>query len=153
MLKVMPHPLVDKLDLSPHPEGGYYRETYRSQQRVESAGIERSAMTLIYFLLEMGQHSVWHRVLSDEAWHFYQGDDLELLIMSPDGKDVEFIRLGEQHERHAVVPAHYWQAARPLGDYALVGCTVSPGFEFADFLLLRDHPQRNLIAAEWIDLL
>ena len=149
----MPHSLVEQLQLQAHPEGGYFRETYRSQQVVHTSGQTRNAVTLIYYLLEQGQFSAWHRVLHDEVWHFYQGDDLELLCMSPDLHNVQRIILGKQSERHAVIPAHYWQAARPLGEYTLVGCTVSPGFDFADFLLLREHPIQKKLATEWQALL
>ena len=149
----MSHPLVQQLELQAHPEGGYYRETYRSSELVNTQMHARSAVTAIYYLLEQGQHSAWHRVSSDEIWHFYQGDDLELICMSPDLSDIQHMRLGADQERHAVIPAHYWQAARPLGNYSLMGCTVSPGFEFADFLLLREHPIRTKLAEDWQALL
>jgi predicted cupin superfamily sugar epimerase len=137
--------LVRALALRPHPEGGHFAEVYRSPRLVRPAGraVERSALTTIYFLLAAGEHSRWHRVLADEVWHFYEGEPLELLWMpSPDGA-VERRRLGATGDarRVAVVPAGAWQAARPLGAHALVGCTVGPGFDFADFALLADHPE------------
>lgn len=129
--------LIRLLDLSPHPEGGFYREAYRA-----SAGPGlRPAGTAIYFLLAAGQASRWHRVDADEAWHFYEGGPLELLW-----EDRELVRVtlgsvdGERARPLAVVPAGRWQAARPLGDYALVGCTVAPGFDFRGFALLADDP-------------
>jgi uncharacterized protein len=121
--------LIETLGLQPHPEGGWYRQVYRSEEKVvrQRDGAERSALTTIYFLLMEGTYSAWHRVASDEVWHFYEGDPLELLI-----RDAAAVRLDAANRVH-VVPAGAWQAARPLGAYALVGCTVGPGFDFADF--------------------
>lgn len=134
--------LISLLRLASHPEGGFYRETFRSPARVSPAGRPgRSALTNILFLLAAGGHSAWHRVLSDEVWHWYEGDTLELLLASPDLRIVQRLRLGAVAESTApaiTVPAGWWQAARPLGDYALCGCTVAPGFEFEDFFFLRD---------------
>lgn len=123
--------LIDTLGLQPHPEGGWYRQLFKSDERVtrHRDGAGRSALTTIYFLLVEGTYSAWHRVQSDEVWHFYEGDPLELLI-----RDRESVVLDEQNRVH-VVPARAWQAARPLGAYALAGCTVGPGFEFEDFEL------------------
>ena len=120
--------LIDSLHLEPHPEGGWYRQIYKSAEKVtrHADGAERTALTTIYFLLAEGEESVWHRVSSDEVWHFYEGDPLELRV----GDDT--VILGDERRAH-VVPANAWQAARPLGAYALVGCTVGPGFEFDDF--------------------
>lgn len=135
--------LVAQLQLAPHPEGGWYRETFRSAHRVHRAadGVERSGLTSIDFLLAAGQVSRWHRVASDEAWHHHEGGLLELLVLPPGGSVLQRIVLGAAAGRWAhVVPAHCWQAARPLGDYALVGCTVGPGFDFADFVLMSDLP-------------
>lgn len=133
--------LIDTLRLQPHPEGGWYRETFRSPQvvRREPDGAVRSALTTIFFLLAAGETSRWHRVSSDEAWHHYEGAPLELLTFAPDGSAATIIQLGaDAVSRMHVVPAGFWQAARPLGDYALVGCSVGPGFDFADFSLLGD---------------
>jgi uncharacterized protein len=134
--------LIDRLHLSPHPEGGFYRQTYRSASVVRPADDRpaRQSLTTIYFLLDSTQHSRWHRVRSDEAWHFYEGDPMELLLLDPACENVASVRLGPVHagERVYVVPAGWWQAARPTGDYSLVGCTVAPGFEFDDFDFLRD---------------
>jgi len=131
--------LIREIGLEPHPEGGWYRETFRSPRTVTVDGVERSALTTICFLLARGEHSRWHRVAQDEAWHAYEGDPLELLWLTPDLARCERRVLGRFDEGVvpvAVVPARCWQAARPLGDYALVGCTMGPGFEFADMELL-----------------
>jgi len=138
--------LIDALDLRQHPEGGFYREIYRSPALVQPHDDRppRSAITTIYFLLDASQHSSWHRVQSDEIWHFYEGEPLEILLLDPLGERVERHLLGPTGHDTApvvVVPAGYWQAARPLGSYTLAGCSVGPGFDFADFQLLRDHPE------------
>ncbi|HYC61554.1 MAG TPA: cupin domain-containing protein [Thermoanaerobaculia bacterium] len=120
--------LIETLALEPHPEGGWYRQIFKSEERVtrHADGADRAALTTIYFLLVEGTFSAWHRVWSDEVWHFYEGDALELLTRDT------VTRLDADHRVH-VVRANDWQAARPLGAYALVGCTVGPGFEFDDF--------------------
>ena len=148
----MNNPHVERLGLLPHPEGGYYKECYRSQISVSSNDRQRDALTVIYYLLEAGQYSAWHRVLSDEVWHYYDGEDLELFSMTPDCKQVERILLNAEN-RHAVIPAEYWQAAKPIGTFALTGCCVSPGFDFKDFILLRDHPRSTDIEKQWQELL
>lgn len=136
--------LIRKLELAPHPEGGFYREIWRSQARVAAdQRPPRSALTTIYFLLTAGAFSAWHRVRSDEVWHWYEGGPLELLLAAPDFSTVQRIDLGPVQDAArpvATVPADWWQAARPLGAYALCGCTVAPGFEFEDFTFLRDDP-------------
>jgi predicted cupin superfamily sugar epimerase len=128
--------LIETLALAPHPEGGWYRQLFRSEERVtrHADRAERTALTTIYFLLVEGTFSAWHRVRSDEAWHFYEGDALELLVRAHDGDAPQVMRLDARNRVH-VVRAREWQAARPLGAYALVGCTVGPGFEFDDFEL------------------
>lgn len=135
--------LIQRLELKPHPEGGYYREVWRSTARVsESRHASRSAVTTIYFLLAAGSFSAWHRVRSDEVWHWYEGEPLELLFAPPDLGIVQQRILGpvgEGVEPIITVPADWWQAARPLGAFSLCGCTVAPGFEFEDFAFLRDH--------------
>jgi uncharacterized protein len=133
--------LIRLLALKPHPEGGCYRETFRSTARVTVDQRSRSALTTIYFLLAAGGFSAWHRVRSDEAWHWYEGEPLELLLAAPDFSVVQRRQLGPVGaaiEPAVTVPANWWQAARPRGDYALCGCTVAPGFEFEDFSFLRD---------------
>jgi hypothetical protein len=110
---------------------------------VSARGVERPALTSILFLLERGEVSRWHRVLSDEAWHFHEGDLLELLVVDADFGAVTRHVLGkasEGYEPLAVAPAGSWQAARPLGSFSLVACDVGPGFDFADFVLLADLP-------------
>ena len=122
--------LVELLDLKPHPEGGWFRETYRE----DNAG--RANSTAIYFLLKKGEASRWHRVDAAEAWHFYKGAPLELRI----GRDIYILGNGidEAQAPQVVVPPNAWQAARTLGDYTLVGCTVAPGFEFSKFEIAPD---------------
>jgi uncharacterized protein len=126
--------LIDSLGLKAHPEGGWYRQLYKSEDfvRRESDGERRHALTTIYFLLVEGTYSAWHRVKADEAWHFYEGDPLELLIRANEDDAPQIARLDAENRVH-VIRAREWQAARPLGAYTLVGCTVGPGFEFADF--------------------
>lgn len=139
------HELILELGLARHPEGGWYREVHRSTVDVhrEPDGAKRSALTTIFFLLAAGEVSRWHRVAGgDEAWHFYEGEPLELLGFAPDGTQAMRLRLAaDPASRVQVIPAGWWQAARPTGEYALVGCSVGPGFDFADFAMLRDLPE------------
>jgi predicted cupin superfamily sugar epimerase len=145
MVTGRPAALIRELALVAHPEGGYYGEVYRSAASVEPADDRgsRSALTTIYFLLPSGSVSRWHRVLSDEVWHFYEGAPLELWVADPDGNAIRQVRLGPlapgQRPVHTV-PAGGWQAARSAGDYSLVGCTVAPGFDYRDFALAADQP-------------
>jgi uncharacterized protein len=137
--------LVSRLGLIPHPEGGYYGEVYRSEAAVHPTDGRgsRAALTTIYFLLPAGAVSRWHRVLSDEVWHFYEGAALDLWMASPDGSRVNQHRLGPLDGAQRpiwTVPAGWWQAARSAGAYTLVGCTVGPGFDFKDFALAADQP-------------
>lgn len=134
--------LVARLALQPHPEGGFYREVFRSQLDVQPADSRpaRSALTTIDFLLVRGQFSAWHRVASDEVWHLLEGGPLRLWLMPPSldaVHEVELAPVGETAAPRHVAPAHWWQAAEPLGELALVGATVGPGFDFADFAFLR----------------
>ena len=126
--------VIRMLNLEAHPEGGYYRETFRDATR---AG-ERSASTAIYFLLKRGEISRWHRIDSVEVWHWYGGGSLRLQIRNAEAP-IETVLLGNNLLKNecpqAVVPAHAWQTAEPMGDWTLVGCTVAPGFEFAGFQL------------------
>jgi uncharacterized protein len=140
-----PHSLIATLGLMAHPEGGYYREVHRSGAVVKpSDGRDpRPALTTIYFLLTRGQISRWHRVRSEEVWHFYEGSPLELCLASSETSSVDVRRLGPVENGQQpviVVPADCWQAARATGEYTLVGCTVAPGFEFRDFALAHDQP-------------
>jgi predicted cupin superfamily sugar epimerase len=138
--------LIATLELRPHPEGGFYREIFRSTEQVVPADGRgaRSALTTIYFLLPEGSVSRWHRVVSDEVWHLYEGGPLELLELPESGRELRRHRLGPvdggAQAPACTIAARRWQAARPLAEYALVGCTVGPGFDFADFRLLADDP-------------
>jgi hypothetical protein len=127
--------IIARLELKPHPEGGYYRETFRDK-RVDTNG--RAFSTAIYFLLARGERSQWHRIDAVEIWHYYAGSALTLRI-AHDGCTQHTVRLGpdiSQGERpQAIVPAQAWQTAETGGDWTLVGCTVAPGFEFASFEL------------------
>lgn len=121
--------LIARLSLQPHPEGGHYRETFRDRP----AGGGRGSLTTILYLLKTGEVSRWHRVTDAvEVWHFHDGDALELSLSS-DGKLVERHVLGRDATHQVVVSANCWQAARPLGAWTLVGCTVAPAFEFTSF--------------------
>ena len=138
--------LIAQLELQPHPEGGWYREIHRSTQTISrSDGEARSALTTILFLLHAGEISSWHRVsAADETWHFAGGDPLELLTLPPAGGEVRRQWLGPVEDGLtpvAVVEADWWQAARSTGPWSLVSCCVGPGFEFADYSLLRDLPE------------
>lgn len=132
--------VVARLGLAPHPEGGFYRETFRAPAVVRADGRPaRAASTAIYFLLPEGAFSALHRVASDEVWHHYDGAALDLHTLDDAGAHA-VVRLGRDlaagERPQAVVPAGVWQAAVPVGGpYVLVGCTVAPGFDFADFEL------------------
>jgi len=150
--------LVKQLELQPHPEGGFFRVTYRDKGVIPHQALpkqfngSRSYSTAIYFLLPQGKFSALHRIHADEVWHFYLGGPLTVVQISPSG-DVEKIVLGSDIEKgqqlQHVVPAGYWFGAypNPGTDYSLVGCTVAPGFDFADFEmgsrseLLKQFPQ------------
>ena len=122
--------LVRRLGLLPHPEGGYYRETYRSSLTLDLAdGRRRAASTAIHYLLPPGSRSAWHRVASDEVWHHSDGGALRLHLL---GLGTRRLHRGDPQ---AVVPAGVWQAAEPEAEAVLCGCTVAPGFDFADFEL------------------
>jgi hypothetical protein len=139
--------LIKLLALVPHPEGGYYGEFYRADQKVVTAeNQERTALTTIFFLLVDGQKSAWHRVKGEEAWHYYEGSRLELYQADPALERYSVTPIGPAGDGirpAAVVPGGYWQAARTAGAYTLAGCTVGPGFEFEDFLLLRDDGEKS----------
>jgi len=136
--------LVDKFNLLPHPEGGFYKETYRSEGKtahLPSTFIgERSYSTAIYFLLDKGNFSAFHRIKSDECWHFYAGETLLIYVIHKNGA-METIKLGNNFEDgevfQAVVPANCWFASEPAptSNFSFVGCTVAPGFDFKDFEL------------------
>ncbi|MBV6830686.1 cupin domain-containing protein [Xanthomonas euvesicatoria] len=130
--------LIRSLDLAPHPEGGHYRRIHASARQVTDNGQTRPAMTAIRFLLSAGECSAWHRVDAEETWHWQLGDALELLIYDTCTEQVQrvIVDAAERGEPMHVVPAGCWQAARSLGDFTLVGCTVSPGFVWEGFALL-----------------
>ncbi len=142
--------IVQLLGLAPHPEGGFYRETHRGALALTGLphGAPRSAHTAIYFLLPAGVFSAFHRVASDEVWHHYDGDALELHVIDDAGIH-EIVLLGRdlaagERPQH-VVPAGAWQAAIPRGErFTLCGCTVAPGFDFADFAM---PPRAELLSA------
>jgi uncharacterized protein len=147
--------LIVTLGLERHPEGGYYREIYRSEARAnppDGRGL-RAALTTIYFLLTSEDQSRWHQVDSDEVWHLYEGGPLELLEMTPSGGDLGrrlLTRVGEGGAPVHTVAARNWQAARSLGSYTLVGCTVGPGFDYEDFRMLADDAELSAsVRAEW----
>lgn len=155
------------LQMKSHPEGGYFAETYRSAEVIPQAALPgrfagaRSFGTAIYFLLESHQFSSLHRIQSDEVWHFYAGLPLEISVISPAGNSTT-IRLGNRPDQgevfQAVVPAGCWFGSKPVPDvtvtdcaFSLVGCTVAPGFDFADFeladraTLLAEFPQHRAV--------
>lgn len=153
---------VRTLNMQPHPEGGYFAETYRSVETIPQAALPgrfggaRSFGTAIYFLLESHHISALHRISSDEVWHFYDGGTLEIFVISPAGV-LTVIRLGRHLDQgdvlQAVVLAGSWFGSKPKPgtDFALVGCTVAPGFDFADFemadraTLLAEFPQHRAV--------
>ena len=128
--------IIHRLALSPHPEGGHYRETFRDQPA--DGGAARGVVSVIYYLLRRGERSAWHRIDAIEIWHHYAGAPLRLAL-SADGRSERSVLLGSDLAAgalpHAVVPAGLWQAAESLGAWSLVGCTVAPAFDFAGFEL------------------
>ncbi|MEX0606492.1 MAG: cupin domain-containing protein [Halofilum sp. (in: g-proteobacteria)] len=137
--------LIAELALEPHPEGGFFRKVFHSVASVRplDGRAERTGLSAIYFLLVASDASHWHRVFSDEAWHLYEGEPVEMFQIDPEFRKMKRERLGpvsDGMEPVRVVPANHWQAARTMGEYSLVGCTVGPGFEYDDFELLRDLP-------------
>ncbi|MEO1015200.1 MAG: cupin domain-containing protein [Pseudomonadota bacterium] len=129
--------IISALNLAPHPEGGWFRETFRDV--AEEGG--RGASTAIYYLLQAGERSHWHRIDAAEIWHFYAGGPLALTI-SENGVDACGYRMGPNvlvgDRPQVVVPPGAWQTAEPLGPWTLVGCTVAPAFEFDAFELAPD---------------
>ncbi|NBB98697.1 MAG: cupin [Alphaproteobacteria bacterium] len=126
--------LIARFGLAPHPEGGWYRQTWIA----DADGDTRPAGTAILFLLQAGERSHWHRVDATEIWHFHAGSPLALCISATEHGPATRTVLGDAGQGHApqaIVPPHHWQAAEPLGDWSLVGCTVSPAFRFDGFTL------------------
>lgn len=124
--------VIRLLELKPHPEGGHYRETFRDPAGPEGRGFS----TAIYYLLDVGETSEWHRVDAAEIWHHYAGAPL-VITLSPNGHDASAHYLGKDlaagQRPQIVVPAGHWQSATSLGAWTLVGCTVAPGFSFSGF--------------------
>ena len=154
------HHYIQSFSLQPHPEGGYFAETYRSAESIPKSALPsrfggtRAFGTAIYFLLEKHHFSAMHRIQADEIWHFYAGGPLEVFVIKPDAT-LTIIRLGNDPTKgevfQAVVPAGCWFGSKtaPRTDFSLVGCTVAPGFDFADFemgnraALLAEFPQHH----------
>jgi uncharacterized protein len=138
--------LIQQYHLQPHPEGGWYKETYKSNEQITANALpqrfsgSRAFSTAIYFLLEAGNFSAFHRIKSDECWHFYTGDPLWIYVIDHGGK-LSVIHLGNDIDQgqlfQYMVPANCWFASRPApgSSFCFVGCTVAPGFDFADFEL------------------
>lgn len=128
--------VIRLLELKPHPEGGHFRETFRDAHTVRDG---RAASTAIYFLLARGERSHWHRIDAAEVWHWHAGAPLALALATGDDGPVTHITLGADlaagERPQAIVPAGAWQSAESRGDWTLVGCTVSPGFDFSRFEL------------------
>jgi predicted cupin superfamily sugar epimerase len=148
--------LIDMLGLKPHPEGGFFREIFRSEQLVTPADGRgsRAAITTIYFLLTRETFSRWHRVRSDEVWHLYEGGPLEVLEAELETRILTrhcLARVGDGDQAPVcTIPAGRWQAAHATSDYALVGCTVGPGFEYADFeMLAADSVRAEALKDAW----
>lgn len=151
---------IEKLELLPHPEGGFFKETYRSTESVLNRdGNKRSASTGIYFLMEDENFSAFHRIQSDEMWHYYKGAALSVYMIKETG-ELEILKIGDNPEKgevfQAVVPAGVWFASRVEfpNTFSLVGCTVAPGFDFEDFELanreelIKKFPQYSKIITE-----
>ncbi|NQY99838.1 MAG: cupin domain-containing protein [Bdellovibrionales bacterium] len=144
---------ISKLNLEPHPEGGYFRETYRSElslQNLKDFEGERSCSTGIYFLLTSASRSHLHKIKSDEMWHFYLGDPIRIVMLNSEGVHSECTLgrdLASGHHLQFVVPKGVWFGAEVLkgGEHGLAGCTVAPGFDFADFEMAK----REELVAEW----
>lgn len=147
---------VEKLKMQSHPEGGFFAETYRSTEKIDNNSLpkrfsgDRNFSTGIYFLLESHHFSAFHRIQSDEMWHFYAGDALNVYYIDNVG-NMQIIKLGNNPENgevfQAVVPAGVWFGSKPAveNSYSLVGCTVAPGFDFADF----EMPDRHTLLLEF----
>lgn len=160
---ISPQQLIETYRLQPHPEGGYYTRTYCSNEQIAAAHLperfngDRFISTAIYFLLEGNQFSAFHRIKSDELWHFYAGDGLHIYVIHEDERG-EILKLGNDLENgflfQQVVKAGCWFASKPVHEngFAFVGCTVAPGFDFEDFemgeknVLMQQYPQHR----EWI---
>ena len=157
--------LIKRLNLEKHPEGGYFKETYRSEMSISESSLpsrfssQRSVSTCIYFMLTSDEFSAFHKVNQDEAWHFYLGATIELHMISPEG-EYSKIHIGNDffndETTQFIVPAQHWFAAEihKEDSFALVGCTVAPGFDFKDFELAdrlelqREFPEHKIIISK-----
>lgn len=138
--------IIRQFDLQPHPEGGWYKQSYKSHETIPGHALperftgDRAFSTAIYFLLTGGDFSAFHKIKSDECWHFYSGDPLNIYMINKNG-ELQIITLGNDFEKghlfQFVVPANHWFAGRPASGsrHCFVGCTVAPGFDFDDFEL------------------
>jgi len=161
--------IIQKLQLQPHPEGGFFKETYRSNGKIQEDSLpsffegNRNYSTCIYYLLRSGDFSAFHKINQDEIWHFYLGSPIKLYIISENGTLSEVIIGSDLYSGQVpqfVVPKHHWFAAIVVepNNYALVGCTVSPGFDFKDFtlasreILVELFPQHSNIIKEFTRL-
>lgn len=127
-------------ELNPHPEGGRYKEVYRSSSIISKSCEEKSALTHIYFSLNEGEVSKFHKVESDEVWNLYEGEGITLFIWDENLHTLTTHELSKKNKNYChVVEAGQWQAAKPIGKAVLVGCTVAPGFEFQDFELIKPN--------------
>ena len=136
--------IIEKLNLSKHPEGGYFCQTYKSDLIVqpEKESYTRSSATHIYYFLSRGMYSKFHKVKHAEIWNLYDGKGVKLHIYDDkNNKVVEQILSKRDFKFHTVVHGDLWQAAEPIGDFVLVGCTVAPGWELEDEAYLSDHPE------------
>ena len=157
--------LIHQYQLQAHPEGGWYKQTYKSAETIAGSALpkrfggDRSMSTAIYFLLEQGNFSAFHKIKSDECWHFYAGDPLLIYVIDGNGK-LEIVTLGNDIDKgqlfQFVVPANCWFASRPATSsvYCFVGCTVAPAFDFADFELANAttlstlYPEHQVLIAQ-----
>jgi uncharacterized protein len=155
--------LISMLQLEPHPEGGFYSRTYASEEAIIAEALpkrftaDRLFSTAIYFLLEGKDYSAFHRIKSDELWHFYTGDGLHIYVIHPDGRGERLLLgndLANGYRFQQVVKAGCWFASKPANEnsFSLVGCTVAPGFDFADFEMAKEEEllQQYPLHKEWI---
>lgn len=144
--------LIARYELTPHPEGGWYKETYRSSTFLVSPvnQKQRHSVTQIYFLLTKGDVSRFHKVSHEEIWHFYEGAPLRLLEAN-DENCQQIILGGEDGNYHHVIPGGAYQAAESTGEYSLVGCTVAPGFDFEDFSFLSNDIEGEDTTFPWLE--
>ena len=148
--------IIQELDLQPHPEGGYFKETYRSEGEISNNNLptqykgKRNYSTCIYFMLTSDTFSAFHKINQDEIWHFYDGSPIRLYIITEKGAYSEHV-IGRNFSNgevpQLIVPGNSWFAAKIINenDYSLVGCTVAPGFDFSDFIL----PERSVLVAQF----